>query len=104
MYLRHVAGDKFEALSAGIAPKGLNPLAVKAMKQIGFDISLHESRNVSMFLKQSSPYVVTVCDNVRERCPTLERISSCTGVLKTLPLPRELWKRSWLSSVVYGTR
>ncbi len=38
-YLRHVAGDEFEPLSAGIEPKGLNPLAVEAMSEIGIDIS-----------------------------------------------------------------
>ena len=38
-YLRQVAGDFFEPLSAGIEPKGLNPLAVEAMSEIGIDIS-----------------------------------------------------------------
>jgi arsenate reductase (thioredoxin) len=72
-YLRRVAGDKFEALSAGIAPKGLNPLAVEAMKEIGIDISHHKSKDVSTLLGQSIPYVVTVCDNARERCPIFPR-------------------------------
>ncbi len=72
-YLRHVAGDKFEPLSAGIAPKGLNPLAVEAMKEIGIDISHHKSKDVSTLLGQSIPYVVTVCDNAREHCPIFPR-------------------------------
>ncbi len=72
-YLRHVAGDKFEALSAGIAPKGLNPLAVEVMKEIGIDISHHKSKDDSTLLGQSIPYVVTVCDNARERCPIFPR-------------------------------
>jgi arsenate reductase len=72
-YLRHVAGDKFEALSAGIAPKGLNPLAVEVMKEIGIDISHHKSKDVSTFLGQSIPFVITVCDNARERCPIFPR-------------------------------
>lgn len=68
-YLRHAAGDRFEVLSAGIAPKGLHPLAVEAMREIGVDISAQRSKDVREFLGQAIPYVVTVCDNAREHCP-----------------------------------
>jgi arsenate reductase len=68
-YLRHVAGERFEALSAGIDPKGLNPLAVEAMREVGIDISSQESKDVVTLLGQHVPYVVTVCDNAKERCP-----------------------------------
>jgi arsenate reductase (thioredoxin) len=68
-YLRHVAGDEFEPLSAGIEPKGLNPLAVEAMKEIGIDISQQGSKDVREFVGQAIPYVITVCDNARQRCP-----------------------------------
>lgn len=72
-YLRWVAGDQFEAFSAGIEPKGLHPLAVEAMQEIGIDISCQESKNVVSFLGQYIPYIVTVCDNARERCPIFPR-------------------------------
>src|ERR1700758_5594656 len=72
-YLRHVAGDEFEALSAGIEPKGLNPLAVEAMKEIGIDISRQTSKDVREFLGQAISYVVTVCDNATARCPVFPR-------------------------------
>jgi arsenate reductase len=72
-YLRHVAGDRFEAMSAGIEPKGLNPLAIEAMKEIGIDISRQTSKDVVNLLGQHIPYVVTVCDNARERCPIFPR-------------------------------
>lgn len=72
-YLRHVAGDEFEPLSAGIEPKGLNPLAVEAMNEIGIDISNQNSKDVVSFLGQYIPYIVTVCDNARERCPIFPR-------------------------------
>jgi arsenate reductase len=72
-YLRHVAGDEFEAMSAGIEPKGLNPLAVEAMKEIGIDISRQTSKDVTSFLGQAIPYVVTVCDNAKARCPIFPR-------------------------------
>ena len=68
-YLRHVASEHFDALSAGIEPKGLNPLAVEAMREIGIDISSQHSKDVVSLLGQHIPYVVTVCDNAKERCP-----------------------------------
>lgn len=68
-YLRHAGGDRFQVLSAGIAPKGLNPLAVEAMREIGVDISGQRSKDVREFLGESIPCVVTVCDNAREHCP-----------------------------------
>lgn len=68
-YLRHAASDKFQALSAGIEPKGLNPFAVEVMREIGIDISRQTSKDVVTLLGQHIPYVVTVCDNANERCP-----------------------------------
>jgi arsenate reductase len=68
-YLRHAAGDQFEAMSAGIEPKGLHPLSIEAMRELGIDISQHASKNVVTLLGQHVPYVVTVCDEARERCP-----------------------------------
>jgi arsenate reductase (thioredoxin) len=56
-------------MSAGIDPKGLNPLAVEAMREIGIDISRQQSKDVVSLLGQHIPYVVTVCDNAKERCP-----------------------------------
>jgi len=72
-YLRHLAGGEFEPLSAGIEPKGLNPLAVEAMKEIGIDISQQASKDVTSFLGQAIPYVITVCDNAKQRCPIFPR-------------------------------
>jgi arsenate reductase (thioredoxin) len=72
-YLRRAAGDRFEAMSAGIEPKGLNPLAVEAMREIGIDISGQQSKAVMSLLGQHIPYVITVCDDARERCPIFPR-------------------------------
>jgi arsenate reductase len=68
-YLRHVACDQFEALSAGVDPKGLNPLAVEAMKETGIDISRQKSKDVTSLLGQAISYVITVCDHAKQRCP-----------------------------------
>ena len=68
-YLRHHAGDRFEALSAGISPKGLNPLATEAMREIGIDISNQTPKDAGLYLQTAVQYVITVCDNAKERCP-----------------------------------
>lgn len=72
-YLRYAAGDHFEALSAGIEPKGVNPLAVEAMNEIGIDILDQKSKDVVSFLGQYIPYVITLCDDAKERCPIFPR-------------------------------
>ena len=67
--LRHLAGDGFKAYSAGTDPKGLSPLAVTVMREIGIDISLQRSKSVEEFAGQRFDYAITVCDNARESCP-----------------------------------
>ena len=68
-YLKHFAGNKAEVFSAGMETHGVNPKAVEVMKEDGIDISHHTSKNVSRFHNISFDYVITVCDNAKERCP-----------------------------------
>lgn len=68
-YLRSVAGERFDVMSAGIEPKGLNPLAVAAMREIGVDIAGQRSKDITELLGTPVQYVVTVCSNAREKCP-----------------------------------
>jgi arsenate reductase len=68
-FLRHFAGDQFEVVSAGTKPGVLNPLAVKAMAELGIDISRQTSKSITEFLNLPIQYVVTVCDHARESCP-----------------------------------
>jgi len=68
-YLRHVADDRFEVLSAGIEPKGLNPFATEVMREAAIDISAQRSKDVQEFLGVPMQYVITVCSNAREKCP-----------------------------------
>ena len=70
-FLRHLAGDRFEAFSAGAEPTQLNPTAVEVMKEIGIDISGHHSKDVADFLRQNFQYLIRVCDKVKETCPVL---------------------------------
>ena len=71
-FLNHLAGDRFEAESAGLEPGELNPLAVEVMKEIGIDISMSRTNSVFDFFKQGRlyRYVVTVCDEASaQQCP-----------------------------------
>lgn len=59
-----------EVYSAGTKPsEKVNPFAVKAMKEVGIDISNGVAENVDKYLDQSFDYVITVCDNAKETCP-----------------------------------
>jgi arsenate reductase len=68
-FLRHLASEVFDARSAGINPKGLNPDAVSVMREVGIDISGQRSKHAEEFFKEHFPYVITVCDNAKESCP-----------------------------------
>lgn len=67
--LRHDGGDRFEVVSAGVEPTQVRPLAIKAMNEIGIDISGHRSKSVDEFEGQNFDYVITVCDNANQQCP-----------------------------------
>ena len=67
--LRDMAGDRFEVFSAGTAPSRVHPLAVEAMRELGIDLSGHESKSVDSFAGQPFQYVITVCDQANESCP-----------------------------------
>ena len=59
-----------EVFSAGTIPaEKVNPYAVKAMKEVGIDISNGVAENVDNYISQSFDYVITVCDNAKESCP-----------------------------------
>lgn len=67
--LRHDGGEGFEVHSAGVKPGSVRPEAIRAMSEIGIDISGHRSKSVDEFAGQEFDYVITVCDNARETCP-----------------------------------
>jgi arsenate reductase len=68
--VNHFLGDRWEALSAGTAPSGyVHPLAVKAMGEIGIDISAGYSKSVDEFRDVEFDLVITVCDDAAENCP-----------------------------------
>lgn len=68
-YLRHFAGSSAEIFSAGVETHGVNPRAIAIMKDDGIDISNHSSNNMDEYRDIDFDYVITVCDNAKERCP-----------------------------------
>ena len=68
-YLRHFAGSNAEVYSAGVETHGVNPRAIAIMKEDGIDISNHTSNNVNEYTNIPFDFVITVCDNAKERCP-----------------------------------
>ena len=71
-FLRKHGGERFEAHSAGLEPKGLNPFTVKVMNEIGIDVSSQTSKGVETYLgKVLFQHLVTVCDDADKNCPTV---------------------------------
>lgn len=68
--LRHSGGGQFEVTSAGSEPAPIHPDAVKVMQDMGIDISHQRSRHLDDYAGKRFDYVITVCDRVREVCPT----------------------------------
>jgi arsenate reductase (thioredoxin) len=68
-YLADMAGKKATVYSAGVETHGVNPRAIATMREDGIDISNHTSNNVLEYENIAFDYVITVCDNAKERCP-----------------------------------
>ena len=68
-YLQHFGGNKVTVYSAGVETHGVNPKAIETMKNDGIDISHHTSNNVLEYQGIDFDFVITVCDNAKERCP-----------------------------------
>ena len=67
--LRHLAGDRFVAHSAGTEATTVRPLAIRAMAELGIDISGQESKTLDRYLDEPFGAVITVCDQANEACP-----------------------------------
>lgn len=69
--LRAWAGDRFDVLSAGTEATRVRPEAIAVMTEIGIDIGEHASKTLEPFLGQRFDWLVTVCDQANESCPTI---------------------------------
>jgi arsenate reductase (thioredoxin) len=71
-FVRRFGGDRFEAYSAGLEPKAINPLTFQVMDEIGYDLSGQRSKGVGEFLGVVLiQQLITVCDNAEKNCPTV---------------------------------
>lgn len=69
-WLRHLAGDRFRVASAGVEPGRVNPLSVRAMAEVGIDISMHEAQGIDSYLgREHFDFVIVVCDQASRTCP-----------------------------------
>jgi arsenate reductase len=68
-YLQHFAGNQAQVYSAGVETHGVNSRAIATMKEDGIDISKHSSNNIEEYRNLNFDFVITVCDNAKERCP-----------------------------------
>ena len=68
-WLEHLGGSRVAVVSAGTVPKGVHPIAIRVMAEVGIDISAHTSDPVERYADRDFDLVVTVCDAAREQCP-----------------------------------
>ncbi len=69
-FLRSYAGDYFEVFSAGFEPRPIDPMTIRVMEEIGYDLKGQYSKDVSQFLfQQHFGYVITVCARAEASCP-----------------------------------
>jgi len=75
--LRKHAGDRFEVHSAGLEPGEVHPYAVQVMREVGVDISQQRSKGLELYLgKTHFGYLITVCSEAEQRCPTFPGLGS----------------------------
>jgi len=68
-FARFLKSDFINAYSAGTAPKGLDPRAIKVMAEVGIDITQQRSKHLDEFNNTEFDYVITLCDHAHESCP-----------------------------------
>jgi len=70
-FLRKYGGDEFEAYSAGLEPKGINPYTERVMEEVGISLIAQSSKHVKEYMgKVHFGYLITVCDEAEQNCPT----------------------------------
>src|SRR5438270_13632850 len=67
--LRQLGGDRFDVFSAGTEATHVRPLAIRAMAELGIDISGQQSKTLDRYLGEPFDDVITVCDTANEACP-----------------------------------
>jgi arsenate reductase len=70
-WARALRSDTVEPYSAGVAPHGVNPIAVKVMAEAGVDITGQRSKHIAELSDIPLDFIVTVCDQANEACPVI---------------------------------
>ena len=84
-FLRKYGGDEFEAYSAGLEPKGINPYTKRVMEEAGISLSSYSSKHVREYMgKVHFGYLITLCDEAEKNCPT-----TFPGIFQRLHWPFE---------------
>jgi ArsR family transcriptional regulator, arsenate/arsenite/antimonite-responsive transcriptional repressor / arsenate reductase (thioredoxin) len=74
---RHLSNGQVEVVSAGTEPRGIHPLTYRVLSTFGIDASQQQAKHVDEIRDQTFDYVITVCDKVREVCPTWPSEPEC---------------------------
>jgi arsenate reductase len=69
-WARHLKGEEIEPYSAGVSPRGVDLRAVRAMAEVGVDISRQTSKSIAEVMGITFDYVITLCDHAHQSCPT----------------------------------
>ncbi len=84
-FLQRITFGRVEVVSAGIKPRSIHPMAVRVMAELGIDISKNESKSVNKFYHDRFDFIITVCDDAREKCPEFQ--GSYTKIHKSIEDP-----------------
>lgn len=68
--MRHFGGEAVEIYSAGSEPSDVHPIAIEMLEEWGIDTIRHYAKSMDVFIGEDFDYVITVCDRVRDSCPT----------------------------------
>ena len=76
-FVRTYGGDRYEPFSAGLEPRGVNPLTVRVMQERGIDITSQRSKGLAEYLgRQHFGVLVTVCDRAEQECPIFPGVAA----------------------------
>ncbi len=67
--LKHYGGNRYEVFSAGTSPSRVHPMTVEVMAERGIDLTGQRSKSIDEFLGQDFDFIITTCDDAKNRCP-----------------------------------
>jgi len=93
-FAKKMLSKDIKFFSAGLEPKGIHPMAVKVMQEVGIDISHQKSKNIYEIPLDKINIVITLCGDAAERCPIFPgKVERIHWEIEALLKPREAKKR-----------